>query len=219
VTLGRPAMIGEDAYEVSVARNRVDDAALAAHLLPTQPDKDEVSEGRPSWARSWEEKKRPKLTGTCSTWNKKGWGFIKRDDGASDVFVHQRSILQRGFRSLLEGERVEFDLGKMPDGRIEAIKVTGPGGEKVQGQPHPKDDEEDVEEEKGSGGKAASEPKVKLKPYTGFMPRNIARKPAVPKPRPLARGDGAATSQAAGTMPEASSTTPTLEEHAPATTE
>mmetsp|Transcript_51336 Transcript_51336/g.115287 ORF Transcript_51336/g.115287 Transcript_51336/m.115287 type:complete len:122 (+) Transcript_51336:59-424(+) len=96
-------MIGEDAYEVSVARNRVDDAALAAHLLPTQPDKDEVSEGRPSWARSWEEKKRPKLTGTCSTWNKKGWGFIKRDDGASDVFVHQRSILQRGFRSLLEG--------------------------------------------------------------------------------------------------------------------
>ena len=96
-------MLGEDAYEVTGARKRDDGAELAAHLISSQPVEEDVTE-KPSWAKSWEEKKRPKLTGTCNTWNKKGFGFIKRDDSAADVFVHQRSIMQRGFRSLLEGE-------------------------------------------------------------------------------------------------------------------
>jgi CspA family cold shock protein len=42
---------------------------------------------------------------------KKGYGFISRDSGA-DVFVHYSSIEGEGFRSLMDGDRVEFVLKK-----------------------------------------------------------------------------------------------------------
>jgi CspA family cold shock protein len=41
--------------------------------------------------------------------NSKGYGFIQRDSGG-DVFVHYSAILGAGFRSLAEGQRVEFDV-------------------------------------------------------------------------------------------------------------
>lgn len=41
--------------------------------------------------------------------DKKGYGFIGREDGA-DVFVHHSAITGSGFRSLKEGERVEFEI-------------------------------------------------------------------------------------------------------------
>ena len=40
---------------------------------------------------------------------KKGYGFIERDEG-SDVFVHYSAIAGDGFRTLAEGQRVEFDV-------------------------------------------------------------------------------------------------------------
>jgi cold shock protein len=45
----------------------------------------------------------------------KGFGFIKQD-GGEDVFVHHTSIQAEGFRSLAEGDRVEFEVAKGPKG-------------------------------------------------------------------------------------------------------
>lgn len=40
---------------------------------------------------------------------KKGWGFIQREEG-DDVFVHYKAIQGEGFRTLNEGDIVEFDI-------------------------------------------------------------------------------------------------------------
>ena len=47
--------------------------------------------------------------------NSKGFGFISRDSG-SDVFVHHTAILGDGFKSLAEGQQVEFEVTKGPKG-------------------------------------------------------------------------------------------------------
>eukprot|EP01039_Chlorochromonas_danica_P004306 gene4306-4727_t len=70
----------------------------------------------------------------------KGFGFIVPDDGGKDIFVHQTAIHAEGFRSLAEGETVEFEVTEDKErGRISAINVTGPAGAPVQGaRPRPK---------------------------------------------------------------------------------
>ena len=42
----------------------------------------------------------------------KGYGFIARDSGEKDVFVHFTAINAEGFRSLREGQRVEFEVAE-----------------------------------------------------------------------------------------------------------
>jgi CspA family cold shock protein len=49
-------------------------------------------------------------TGTVKWFNdQKGYGFITQDEGG-DIFVHYSAIVEPGFRSLAEGERVEFTV-------------------------------------------------------------------------------------------------------------
>lgn len=60
--------------------------------------------------------------GTIKWFNsKKGFGFIERDEG-DDVFVHYSSIQMSGFKTLSEGEKVEFELEENEKG-LSAKKV------------------------------------------------------------------------------------------------
>jgi CspA family cold shock protein len=59
--------------------------------------------------------------------NDKGYGFIKRESG-EDVFVHHSAIQQAGYRTLNEGEKVEFDVKQGPKG-LQAENVKRVEGE------------------------------------------------------------------------------------------
>ncbi len=52
----------------------------------------------------------------------KGFGFITQDGGGEDVFVHHTAIQSEGFRSLQEGQRVEFEVKQGPKG-LQAANV------------------------------------------------------------------------------------------------
>jgi len=63
-----------------------------------------------------------KETGTVKWFNaSKGYGFIGRDNGP-DVFVHYTAIQSEGYRTLQEGQRVEFVVEKGPKG-LQAANV------------------------------------------------------------------------------------------------
>ena len=56
-------------------------------------------------------------TGKVKWFNeKKGFGFIEPDDGGADLFVHHVDIQIEGFRTLREGQKVQYEPGQGPKG-------------------------------------------------------------------------------------------------------
>jgi cold shock CspA family protein len=88
--------------------------------------------------RKWPEGTEPsegKQIGTVKWFNsEKGFGFVAPRSGTEDLFVHQSAINAPGFRSLREGEDVEFNVVD-ERGKKKAVDVTGPQGDYVQGAP------------------------------------------------------------------------------------
>ena len=62
-------------------------------------------------------------TGTVKWFNRrKGFGFIIPDDGGSDIFVHYSGIAGDGFRTLIDGQKVEYTTRDSDKG-LEAVEV------------------------------------------------------------------------------------------------
>ncbi len=63
-----------------------------------------------------------RVTGTVKWFNNsKGYGFISRE-GGDDVFVHYSAVEGEGFRTLTEGQQVEFEVEQGPKG-LQAVRV------------------------------------------------------------------------------------------------
>ncbi|MGB5709142.1 MAG: cold-shock protein [Arenicellales bacterium] len=63
-------------------------------------------------------------TGTVKWFNEsKGFGFISQEEGGEDVFVHFRAIQGTGFKTLQEGQKVNYDVEQGPKG-LQAANVT-----------------------------------------------------------------------------------------------
>ena len=66
-------------------------------------------------------------TGTVKWFNEsKGYGFIEPEEGGDDVFVHTTAIEGEGYKTLLEGQTVNFEVHQSPKGlQASHVKVAG----------------------------------------------------------------------------------------------
>jgi CspA family cold shock protein len=63
-------------------------------------------------------------SGTVKWFNEnKGWGFIVPDEGGDDIFVHYSAIEDDGFKTLKEGQKVNFELKLGKNGKYQADNV------------------------------------------------------------------------------------------------
>ena len=63
-------------------------------------------------------------SGTVKWFNAtKGFGFIQPDDGSKDVFVHISAVERAGLRSLMEGQKVSFNIEHGREGKSSAVDL------------------------------------------------------------------------------------------------
>lgn len=99
--------------------------------------------------------------------NEKGYGFIERGDG-DDVFVHHSDIEGEGYKTLREGEEVEFDVisaekGPKAQNVVRTASGDGDGESRSPGGDRDRQRERPAEEERGEGGSSlASQLREKL---------------------------------------------------------
>ena len=107
--------------------DRQDDCVCVALLSSFHvSQRDET--GRLDAPRPEEQKEESEMaTGTVKWFNDaKGYGFITQDGGGDDVFCHFSAIQSDGFRSLAEGQKVEFDVARGPKGlQAQNVRVVG----------------------------------------------------------------------------------------------
>ena len=68
--------------------------------------------------------------------NRKGYGFITPEDGSKDVFVHHSGIQGEGYKSLEEGQEVDFEIAQGPKGE-QAMNVLKRGIPVPKPEPEP----------------------------------------------------------------------------------
>lgn len=62
--------------------------------------------------------------GTVKWFNpQKGFGFIQREEGGTDVFVHISAVEQAGLRTLNDGQKISFDLEQGRQGKTAAVNL------------------------------------------------------------------------------------------------
>lgn len=59
----------------------------------------------------------------CWFSNRRGYGFIQCAGDKRDVFVHYESIIMDGYKTLKQGQKVEFDIQEIPDKGPNAVNV------------------------------------------------------------------------------------------------
>ncbi|KAH7288066.1 hypothetical protein KP509_31G010300 [Ceratopteris richardii] len=146
--------------------------ALSSEQTPTKPPLPSGDASGVESGRGEDGSGPPKRKGSVKWFNSsKGYGFITPDEGENreDVFVHQTAIHAQGFRSLQQGEEVEYVGEEGEDGRWRAIEVTGPNGVYVQGASR-----------YGSRGGRARAAAATVNVATAGVPAVVAPPPAVP---------------------------------------
>lgn len=91
-------------------------------------------------------------TGTVKWFNAgKGYGFIERDNGEGDVFVHYSAVTGTGFKTLDEGQRVEFDVVESEKGpQAQEVNTLGESSSVSAFGDEDEDDDDDFGDESDS---------------------------------------------------------------------